>query len=255
MKRTVVFGTSIYARGHGVSLVIDQLSEQLIQLDPDIQPMVLTLDHDQHFLDRANSRGMEVKLCTFETAPGLLERIDADIFIPHTDPFFSYRLRRGHTIIYEHGDPCPMFFGDEASERQLQVKAKQISRYGQADALIVISDFQRMDLPWPRARRIYNGCDHVPDMGPKPLPHLSAGSSGFRVGVLSRLQGRESAYKGFDLLRQMLPALQRDIHGLSVEYCGKISDEHLAELERFGIKYWQRSAMRNATNGYGLLMW
>lgn len=236
MTLKIVFGTSIYARGHGVSLVIDQLSKQLVDLDPDIQPLVVTFESDQDFLDRASSRGMEVVPCSFETAPGLLERISADVFIPHTDPFFSYRLKGVRTIIYEHGDPCPLFFGDESTERQLQVRSKQVNCYGLADALVVISDFQRMDLPWPHAKRIYNGCDHVPDLGPKSHLDATEKSKLFRIGILSRLQGKESAYKGFDLVRQMLPALERDIPGLSLEYCGKISAEHRSELERFRIK-------------------
>ena len=228
----ILFGTSVLSRGHGVSLVIRELAIRLQTLLPQSEIAVATLQADAEFMQALQDAG----IATLNCRPALAERtVNAwkpDIFIPHTDPFFAMVPHGASVVLHEHGDPCPALFGVDRVERELQRLNKQRFVYPESNAVIAISEFQRHDLPWPGAVVIYNGCNHVPDLGVKSLAEINQSPPAlFRLGVLSRLEGGEANYKGFELLQQLAPRIRLSIPGLELDYCGKVSSNQ-AELLR-----------------------
>jgi len=233
----ILFGTSVLARGHGVSLVIRELALRLHQLMPRALIAVAAMHRDQDYTTSLVNAGIDVLPCIPELAETVVNAWRPDIFLPHTGQFFAMDPQGARLVVYEHGDPSPQLFVDDRGERERQRLSKQLEVYARADAVVAISDFQRHDLPWPQAKLIYNGCNHVPDYGPKEASQVACGDEPFfRLGVLSRLDGGEAFYKGFELLQQLAPLLRREIGGLKLEYCGKISPAQATILSAEG---WQ----------------
>ena len=231
----ILFATSVLARGHGVSLVISQLAKHIKKSDPDTEIGIAAISHDLEYAELLDSCSIAVIPCSHASAERVIRNWCADVFIPHTDPFFSIAPAGSRIIVYEHGDPSPYLFASDQRERHQQRLAKQQSVYGAADAVVAISEFQRHDLPWPQASVIYNGCDHVSDFGHKSRIDFAHDSDSlFRIGVLSRLDGGEAQYKGFEILRELKPSLEARIPNLSLEYCGKISSAHAESLRSEG---------------------
>ena len=228
----VLFATSVLARGHGVSLVIRELALRLRRLLPNASIAVAALHSDSEYVACFRQAGIAVLGCRPEWAERTVHSWKPDVFLPHTDPFFAMAPAGASLVLHEHGDPSPALFGADRFAREQQRLAKQRDIYPRADVILAISEFQRHDLPWPNAQLLYNGCNHVPDLGIKPLQEFAHQSQpSFRLGVLSRLDGGESNYKGFELLQHLAPRLQAVIEGLKLEYCGKVSDAQ-AELLR-----------------------
>jgi len=233
----ILFGSCVLARGHGVSLVIRELALRLRQRMPTALIAVAAMQHDQEYTNSLEEAGIAVLPCRPELAEKVVTAWRPDVFVPHTAPFFTMAPRGARVVVHEHGDPSPQLFGEDRDERERQRLGKQLEVYARADAVVAISEFQRQDLPWPQAQLLYNGCNHVTDLGPKAAEELAIGDEPcFRLGVLSRLDGGEAFYKGFELLQQLTPRLRVAIAGLNLEYCGKISP---AQAQKLRAEAWQ----------------
>ena len=231
----ILFGTSVLARGHGVSLVIKELAQRLRVLLPKVEIALAALQIGEEEEDTMHELGIKVLPCTADLAEHRVFGWKPDVFIPHTDPFFGMVPKGARIVVHEHGDPSPVLFTGERDERDRQRHRKQAHVYHRADVVLAISEFQRQDLPWPSAQLLYNGCNHVPDLGTKSLSELArTDPPSFRLGVLSRLDGGEACYKGFEILQILAPRLQEKIVGLELEYCGKISHAMTSVLEAEG---------------------
>ena len=243
----LLFGTSVLARGHGVSLVIRELVLRLQRKMPRAIIGVAALQYDPDYAASLEQAGIALLPCRPELAERVVSAWRPDVFLPHTDPFFAMAPQGARVVVHEHGDPSPQLFREDRDERERQRLAKQQEVYARADAVIAISEFQRHDLPWPEALVVYNGCNHVGDQGAKSIQDLSCATERcFRLGVLSRLDGGEAQYKGFELLQQLAPRLRASIEGLKLEYCGKISAEQARLLQsegwqvHVGVSDWER---------------
>ena len=231
----ILFGTSVLARGHGVSLVIKELVQRLRVLLPNAEIAIAALRIGEEERTSMHEVGITVLPCTADFAEHRVSAWKPDVFLPHTDPFFGMVPKSARIVVHEHGDPSPALFALDRDERDRQRHRKQVDVYHHADVVLAISEFQRQDLPWPSAQLLYNGCNHVPDLGAKSWSDLArTDPPSFRLGVLSRLDGGEALYKGFEILQILAPRLKEKILGLELEYCGKISPSMISVLEAEG---------------------
>ncbi|MFN2445558.1 MAG: glycosyltransferase family 4 protein [Vicinamibacterales bacterium] len=194
LKGTVVFLAVQMAQGFGVSVVIAQLAKHLEYAGASV--VVGCLETDGSFDAE--------KVCVVEaTRPGLLaflRRVGAAIVIAKTSPFFEllpYFTHEFTCMAWEQGDPSPAFFDEDRAHRERIVRHKREAVYGQLHSVITSSRFLRQDIAWPSARVIPLGCDHVLDLGPKPMTALAAANGRpLQIGTLMRLGAGEARYKG-----------------------------------------------------------
>lgn len=232
--RPIVFLTSVMKLGYGVSVVIDQLCLQLIQLKINVCVASSDIDKSFHAYPVYKIEPQE------SSVRDILDQFEDPIVIIHTSPFFemSESLSRDyHVWAYEHGDPEPSLFSNEEAVHRLQVKkGKAQTCYPHVRGVISISDFITSDICQPTAHRIYNGCDHVPDLGTKSHHELSLlKESSLRIGTLMRLGSGEARYKGNELFFEIFKDAKK--RQLNCEFYvagrGNLNDEKILKDQGF----------------------
>ena len=134
---------------------------------------------------------------------------------------------------WEHGDPTPAFFSIDGDERK-NIKQKKLQNcYPNIDGVITISEFIKSDIRWPNARIIYNGCDHVPDLGTKTLSQSNLNEP-IRIGTLMRMGQGEANYKGNDLFLELIRAAEEGALAASFFVMGRGTEDDAAVFETAG---------------------
>lgn len=180
--------------GYGVSVVVDALSRNLVSLGHSVT--IGTLDYDYEIPNVAMVKtGANAEFISY-----IAENKKIDIIIAHTSPFFEILPSLSGEFAcwaYEHGDPSPDFFVSDRQDRRNIIENKRINVYPNIQGVIAISDFIKNDIRWKSSVVIYNGADHLPDIGEKSYSDfLQFNSRPLRIGTLMRLGIGESSYKG-----------------------------------------------------------
>jgi glycosyltransferase involved in cell wall biosynthesis len=190
----ILFLSKFMSQGFGVSEVIQHLSSCLEEIGWEVN--VLCEINDGNF-----------KVTTFSSDFSLahvqaeIDRIKPDVICAHTTPYIELLPHldfSGKTIVYEHGEPSPELFGFDQAERQ-QIKRNKQRIYNQVSGVVAISDFIRTDIEYLESTVIYNGCDHIIDLGMKKKSDIMDARP-LSIGVLSRLGMGESFYKNTELI-------------------------------------------------------
>lgn len=194
MTRRVLLLTSVMKRGYGVSVVAAELASKVSASGWDMH--IGSLDIDEHFA----AEGVVEIPDDITSIVTYCKEHSIDVIVAQTSPYFEKLPILDHwfrTVAYEHGDPTPELFPREGRARRRGVNHKRHHVYPNVSRVIAISDFIRADIGWPIASVVYNGCDHVPDRGPKPRESFVArADEPLRVGTLMRLGHGEALYKG-----------------------------------------------------------
>ncbi len=218
--------------GFGVAVVVEQISRRLADMGYGV--LVGCLEKEGDF------PGLEVETVTPEPKHFCrwIREHNCRAVVAHASPFFELLPALSSQLscyAWEHGDPTPAFFQNDREQREAIMVHKRRAVYPRIKGVIAISEFVRHEIEYPGARIIYNGCDHVPDRGPK-CPH-SARLPGqpLVVGTLTRLGTGEAHYKGgihFQLLKMAC-----DRRGLPVQFeiMGRGSEEDAASFREQGI--------------------
>ena len=219
-------------QGFGVSEVIGAVVPELAELG--VQCHVGAMFADDAFA------GIDVRIVdpTPEAVASLAAKVGAGVVVAHGSPFLEVlpALPEGLvTVAWEHGEPTPEFFTDDAVERREIIERIRASVYPKVDHVVAISEFVRHDIGWPTATVIVNGADHVPDLGTKLwVPPRDPGGR-LRVGCLVRLGDGEAFYKG----RELLVVLQHELNRLGVpadlEVMGRGTPQDAERLEADGF--------------------
>lgn len=222
--------------GFGVSVVVEQVARRLTALGKPVMIGCLAMEGD--FND------IEVRL-----VPGNLNEfltwfghIPFQMVVAHTSPFFEmlpHLVSELPCYAWEHGDPTPDFFDHDQAERSRVVVYKQESVYPLLSGVFAISEFIRDEIDFPAARVIYNGCDHLPDLGPKGLTHrMGLEKRPLSVGTLMRLGDGEARYKGNLLFQQLKDACRERNLPLQFEVMGRGTEADAAAFREQGISVW-----------------
>jgi glycosyltransferase involved in cell wall biosynthesis len=225
----ILFLTTYMKRGYGVSVVIENLSRELHALG--VETIVGCLEKDDNFPD------LEI----FETVASpdelfnICNRMNPDVIVAHSTPFFERlpELKRIAPVwAWEHGDPHPDFFYSDRTEREKIETYKLQHVYPNVSGVIAISEFIRVEIAWPEAKVIYNGCDHtsaVERTGPDEGRQL-------KVGSLLRLGKGEALYKGNAVLIELAKLVRQRNIPCGLEVMGRGTEEDKAFLEAAGLK-------------------
>ncbi len=194
--RRVLLLTSVMKRGFGVSVVAAELARRLEPLGWEMHVGALEADDTFPGVRVAEIDDDITDINTYCQDHAI------DVIVAQTSPYFEKMPILDHwyrTMVYEHGDPTPELIAHERYPRRRGTQYKTQHVYPYVSRVVAISDFIRSDIRWPAATVIPNGCDHVPDRGPKADATLTAGAERpLRVGTLMRLGRGEALYKGVD---------------------------------------------------------
>jgi glycosyltransferase involved in cell wall biosynthesis len=230
--RRVLFLSSYMKRGYGVSVVAHEIAQRSRAYGWDV--IVGCLEVDETFsgegvVHAASDPASLLELC---------RSLQVEAVVAQTSPYFEALPGLTHelpTVVFEHGDPAPHFFGFDAHERQRIRRNKIDNVYPHVTRVLASSHFLRHDIEWTSAAIVPLGCDHVPDLGVKDLAlaaHRRA--SPLRVGTLMRLGEGESRYKGVDLYADLVGALEGS--GVSFAVMGRGTDEDRERWEALGVE-------------------
>ncbi len=187
MGEKILFLTQKMSLGFGVAVVVHNLSLAVQKLGIEVE--VACLEKDDSLAGNYPVRKLGASAGDVDD---LVSEIKADYVIAHSSPFFEILPElesRCQRWVWEHGDPTPELFPMDGAERKRIADRKRHSVYPLVDEVIAISGFIRSDIGWPKAKVIYNGCDHIDRMAPRP-----DSSNRLKVGTLVRLGVGEGFY-------------------------------------------------------------
>ena len=220
----VVFLTKFMLKGYGVSEVISNLSKALSNIGWEC--VVITSENDGSFL-------VPIKVVSpnLDSVKSRLIKEKPDLICAHTSPYFEFLPNLNSiakTIIYEHGDPTPELFEHDKDERKEIADNKKLL-YQNVDAVIAISDFIKDEILVSEAKVIYNGCNHIADLGLKDFSTF-ASARPLKVGFLSRLGTEENRYKNLDLSLEIAK-----LKNVEISIMGRGDKKAAARYEQAGI--------------------
>lgn len=197
---------SVMMRGFGVSIVAEELAKNMPQFGWDLYVGAMRVD------------GNFGAINTFLIAPDPQEILKfcrdwkIDVVLAQTTPYFEVLpqlVGQIPVIVYEHGDPTPAFFAGDGEERE-RIRLNKIQNvYPRVNRVLASSHFLVQDISWPATQVVTLGCDHVPDLGLKPLQDVKSQATGaLKVGTLMRLGPGEAQYKGNGIFRQLVAQLR-----------------------------------------------
>jgi glycosyltransferase involved in cell wall biosynthesis len=201
-------------RGFGVSVVAEELVKRMPQFGWDLY--IGTIHLDDNFAD----------IPTFLMNPDAREILkfcrewDIGVVLAQTTPYFEvlpYLVGHIPVIAYEHGDPTPAFFSADGEERERIRQNKIHNVYPHVNKVLASSHFLVHDIEWPAAEVVTLGCNHVPDLGLKPLIGSGTESRPLRIGTLIRLGSGEAQYKGNSLFRKLVAKVREN--NSHIEFC------------------------------------
>lgn len=231
MTRRVLLLTTVMKRGFGVSVVAAELAARLDQYGWEMH--IGSLDIDEHF---AGPRVAPVDDDITDIVT-YCKSHDIDVLVAETSPYFEKLPILDHwyrTVVYEHGDPSPELIAHERYPRRRGTQHKRHHVYPYVSRVLAISEFIRHDIGWPQATVVPNGCDHVPDQGPKEVDDLSSIDRPLRVGTLMRLGRGEALYKGVDRFADLARRHLGD-EGLRFAIMGRGEESDRVRWEELGV--------------------
>ncbi len=224
---------SVMMRGFGVSIVAEELARRMPQFGWDLY--IGTIRVDGNFSDTP----------TFLINPDAQEILkfchdwDIDVVLAQTTPYFEVLPHLvGHipVIVYEHGDPTPVFFAEDGEERERIRQNKIKNVYPHVNKVLASSYFLVHDIEWPAAQVVTLGCDHVPDLGLKPeMAVSSVGAGPLKVGTLMRLGPGEAQYKGNAIFRELVEQLRSRNSGIEFYVMGRGTAADGDEWSNMGV--------------------
>jgi len=206
MKRALLL-SSVMLRGYGVSVVAQELAKKSEQHGWKI--VIGCLQNDDDF----SSEDCVVLPASTQLILDFCRKHKIDVVIAQTSPYFEVLPSISEyypTIAYEHGDPTPSFFDQDASEREHIRQNKIVNVYPRVNRVIAVSFFLRNDIEWAQTKVCYSGCNHVRHGNfEKSTPAVT--SAKFKVGTLMRLGAGEARYKGNEIYLEVIQRLQNQI--------------------------------------------
>ena len=221
-NRRALLLSSLMLRGYGVSVVAHEIAKRSSQYGWDIYIGCLSFDESfsSDFIIQVDTDPAEVlKQC---------ESLQIDVVIAQTTPYFELLPALTSsipTIAFEHGDPSPSFFAEDAEERENIRRNKILNVYPVISKVLSSSYFLRHDIEWPSANVIWLGSDHVHHFGEKTAPVTSDDhSKNLSVGTLMRLGSGEARYKGVELFERLIEELHGE-PGINFSIMGRGTEE------------------------------
>ncbi len=197
----VLFLTSVMKMGHGVSVVLERLANELRTLGWEIHIASNNCDNSNL------SENIHRIYADLDSVKRIAIDLDCSTVIAVTSPFFEMLPELNSsfkTVAYEMGDPTPELFPVDGEARQLIADHKRVNVYPHVDKVLTISEFLRHDIEWLQSESVYLGCDHVADLGSKGLQDFPLGTSkSLKIGTLMRLGEGEAHYKGLTLFENL----------------------------------------------------
>ncbi len=197
----ILFLTSVMKMGHGVSVVLERLANELRILGWEIH--IASNNCDNSYL----SKNVHRIYADLDSVRQTASDFDCSTVIAVTSPFFEMlpSLNSSYkTVAYEMGDPTPELFPIDGQVRQLIAEHKRVNVYPHVNKVLTISEFLRHDINWLQSESVYLGCDHVADAGTKGLQDFPLGASKpLKIGTLMRLGDGEAHYKGLTLFENL----------------------------------------------------
>jgi len=229
----ILFLTSRMLPGYGVDLAVHNLALELKKRGHRIA--VLCLESD------GSLRGYPIEIVPprIDYIRAYARAFKAQVIVAHTSPFYEMlpALKARHRVFaWEYGDPPPQLFPDAARRAALKhFKVPHV--YPMLDGVVAISKFIARDCEWPASKIIYCGCDHMADLGPKPMPseETTRRPPPLRVGTLMRLGQGEALYKGNQSFRDLSRSLREGGVEIECHVMGRGSQADALEFEREGI--------------------
>jgi len=226
--------------GFGVDVVIYNLYQNLIRMG--IQVTVGCIEKDDTY-DDINIIKLSAQASEIVTQA---KTLGVTHVIAHTSPFFELLPQINASIpcwSYEHGDPTPSFFPQaEAKEREAIKQYKQQHCYPHTQGTIAISEFIKYDISKNtqdiinNTQIIHNGCDHLIDMGSKPLELFALREKPLlKIGCLMRMGQGESFYKGNQLIIELFNQLKESRLPFEFHVMGRGTAEDAKALTNQGI--------------------
>ncbi len=197
---------SVMVRGYGVSVVADELARRTKESGWNLH--IGCLQVDEHF-SGPNIHVMEPDV---DRIRRLCKQLNIAVIAAQTSPYFECLPQlsaKFPTLVYEHGDPSPFFFSEDALDRENIKRNKVVNVYPHVSLVAASSYFLRQDIEWPETKVCYLGCDHVftPTDQDVTLPVRSE-TAPLRVGTLMRLGAGEARYKGNQLFLDLVEHLR-----------------------------------------------
>lgn len=228
MSKRILFLAERMAMGFGVSVVIDNLSAELVKLGHSVHVGCQSWDGQ-------SAKGYKIHVVNgnTESVEKLVSELQSEYVVAHTTPFFEILPRLSSVCerwVWEHGDPTPELFPFDGAERRRIAEAKHISVYPNVDKVIAISEFIRDDIGWPSAEIVYNGCDHI-----QPEKSAARSNTSLRVGTLMRLGQGESYYKGNLLYADLVRYLRSQGADVEFHLMGRGTREDARQFEDIGV--------------------
>jgi glycosyltransferase involved in cell wall biosynthesis len=232
-NRHALLLSSVMMRGYGVSVVAQEVQRRIGRYGWDLTIGCVSSD-DDFGADRVVTIGASAdEVASFGRSSGV------EVVVAQTTPYFEMLpalVGEIPTVVFEHGDPSPAFFDEDADERQRIRRNKIVNVYPHVSRVLASSHFLRHDIEWLAAGVVPLGCDHVPDLGPKDLTlNAHRRSRPLRVGTLMRLGEGESRYKGVELFADLVE-MSRSGGGIEFAIMGRGSDEDRDRWEAVGVE-------------------
>ncbi len=197
----ILFLSSVMKMGHGVSVVLERLASELVELGWEVHIASNNCDNSNL------SKNVHRIYADLDSVKKIASDLQCSTVIAVTSPFFEMlpALKADYkTVAYEMGDPTPELFPIDGQARQSIAQHKRANVYPQVDKVLTISEFLRHDIKWLQGEAVYLGCDHVADVGTKGLQDFSLGAGkSLKVGTLMRLGEGEAHYKGLTLFEEL----------------------------------------------------
>lgn len=231
---SILFLTHRMLRGYGVDVAVHNLALEVKKRGHRIT--VLCEASDGSF----DGYPIEVLPATMDNVEACARVLKAHVLVAHTSPFYEMlpALRARYRVFAcEYGDPPPELFPDAAGRSAVK-QFKVASVYPLLDGVAAISRFIASDCDWPKAKIIYCGCDHMPDLGPKirPCPEAAQTPAILRLGTLMRLGRGEALYKGNQSYRDLCHRLRQRGVQIECHVMGRGNPSNAQEFEREGIR-------------------
>lgn len=211
MNRKALFLSSVMLRGHGVSVVAHELSRRVGKFGWDLVVGCLEVDND------FRSNNIVVLPADPNAIIDFCRSNSIDAVVAQTSPYFECLPAISAwlpTIVYEHGDPTPGFFDDDAKERENIRQHKIQNVYPRVSVVAASSHFLAHDIGWTEVMVCTLGCNHIMDLGSKTEVDVEARP--LRVGTLMRLGPGEAKYKGNEIFIELVNRLG---HTVALESC------------------------------------
>lgn len=232
----IMFLTHRMSMGFGVAVVVEELSKRLVSMGHYV--CIGTLIADYEFPN--------VEIFVVNPDPNqiamLAEQRNIDVIIAHTTPYFEVLpslTERFKCWAWEHGDPSYEFFPEDGQERAIIAKNKQIHVYPKIQGVIAISEFIRKDIKWPNSYVIYNGADHLRNVGKKTYADtIRSEDMPLKIGTLMRLGEGESLYKGNQLYLELCEEIKKNNLNVEIYVMGRGTEKDAEIFEKKGYKVY-----------------